>query len=336
MVNHGIFYYPPDVLMQGISEFDLISFYFRINKIPITIRSPFRRDEHPSFRIYSPDGKKILYKDFSNGESGGIFDLIGKLYNLNYNGTLKKISDDKKYMVNYDNQVGLSTYKGPAKLKKAGEYIIRSKKRNWEQKDFNYWKSYGIPENWILHSDIYPISFIIINNKITGSKQYIKADSLAYTFIERKDGIVSEKIYQPLNKNGMKWRSSHDKSIWDLWDKLPETGENLIITSSRKDALCIWANSGIPSTSPQSEACDPNPKVIEELKERFRNVYILYDNDFQNKINNGRNDGKKIADNFNLKQIEIPTLYKSKDISDLYRNFGHEMVYKTIKSLIKK
>ena len=144
---------------------------------------------------------------------------------------------------------------------------------------------------------------------------------------------MSLKIYQPYSTN-FKWMSKHDASVWDLWTKIPEKGDKLIITSSRKDALCLWANTGIPSLSLQGEGYIPKEKVINQLKDRYKKIYVFYDNDFKNEVNNGRNYGKAIADKFDLQQIEIPTEYKSKDPSDLYKNWGKEVFLNVINSLI--
>ena len=113
--------------------------------------------------------------------------------------------------------------------------------------------------------------------------------------------------------------NKHDGSVWDLWTKLPDKGDNLIITSSRKDALCIWANTGIPSLSLQAESYLPKQHVVQQLKDRFKNVYVLYDNDFDSSENHGRELGNLMAKEFDLIQIEIPDEYKSKDTSDLYK-----------------
>ena len=204
--------------------------------------------------------------------------------------------------------------------------------RKWEQRDFDYWASYGVPKRWLLHADIYPVSHIFIISE-TGYIRTVVADPYAYTFIERKDNICTEKVYQPFNKQGMKWRSGHDSSVWDLWTKLPLQGEKVIITSSRKDVLCIWANTGIPSVSLQSEAINVKPSVMRELMDRFKQVYVLFDNDQNREKNYGRIDGQKLSEQFGIEQIEIPDSYMCKDISDLYHKYGQGTVVKVLRQL---
>ena len=332
MVSHGTFNIDYEDVLNNISESDIAMYYLNIRCIPELISSPLRKDIHKSFHIYSPGGKNVKFMDFSTHEHGSIVDLMKKIWQLSYQDTLKRIYKDKVHMTGHINIYGRKTPE--YSIRKSIPVTIRSIRREWKDYDFEYWNSYGVSTQFLLCSNIFPISRIIMI--YPNGKKVMKADRYAYTFIERKDGQITEKIYQPYNKDGMKWRSSNNKSIWDLWTFLPEKGENVIITSSRKDALCIWSNTHIPAVSPQSESTGLKKKVVEELKSRFRNVYVLYDNDFQNKENNGRIDGKKVAEEFDIIQIEIPNFYKSKDISDLYRNFGHETVLKVIKSLIKK
>jgi hypothetical protein len=72
-----------------------------------------------------------------------------------------------------------------------------------------------------------------------------------------------------------KWLSDGNSSIWSLWSQLPDYGDKLIITSSVKDALCLWANIHVPSCSMQSETTVPKPQIIEQLKRRFKHIYVL-------------------------------------------------------------
>ena len=331
MISKGRPALDKDSVLSQVSDIDLLVTYFPdIKEIPSVISSPLRRDVHPSFRIYSPDGQRIRWYDYVTGESGGMIDLLQRVLSVDFNRLLTIVSEGAC-------KTGLITArqsKGTKVRINSTESAcqIRSQMRNWEEYDFQYWESYGVPRRWLLKSDIYPISHIFIMSG-SGYIRTVKADKYAYTFVERKDGLCSEKIYQPFNKNGMKWRSGHDSSVWDLWTKLPPQGERCIITSSRKDALCIWANTGIPSVSLQGEAVGVKPQVMEELKGRFKEVFVLYDNDFTKEVNYGRLDGEKLSQTFGLKQIEIPQMLMCKDISDLYKKYGKGTVVNTINQL---
>ena len=78
---------------------------------------------------------------------------------------------------------------------------------------------------------------------------------------------------------------------------------------------------------------------MQQLKDRFKKVYILYDNDFKNEAETGQNPGreaaKSIAEAFDIIQIEIPSSYKAKDSSDLYKQYGKDIFLRVLKQIIK-
>ena len=270
----------------------------------------------------------LFYKDFGTNQSGNIYQLLSLYWNIPLNQVYRKIITD----FNSNNKLSCCKKSSKTIIKRKSNINIKVKIRNWKPWDIEYWSSYGISLKWLEYCDIFPISHIFLIHQ-NGEQLIISADKYAYVYIERKDNKVSLKIYQPYSTN-FKWMSKHDASVWDLWTKIPEKGDKLIITSSRKDALCLWANTGIPSLSLQGEGYVPKEKVINQLKERYNKIYVFYDNDFKNKVNNGRNYGRILAEKFNLQQIEIPTEYKSKDPSDLYKNWGKEVFLNVINQLI--
>lgn len=318
-----------DDVLTKIPEQTIANYYFGISEIPCVIQAPYRIDKKPSVGIYYNSKGHINFKDFASGDSGGIVDLLMKTWNLDFKHTINKIEKECPKILtslNLKNTISISTTHHRASAD------IKVSFREWKKHDIEYWNAYGISLEWLKFGDIYPISriFYTIDNKTID----FPAEKYAYAYIERKEGIVTMKIYQPFSEN-RKWLSKHDSSVWDLWSKLPNNGPTLIITSSRKDALCIWENTGIPAVSLQGEGYIPKDHVIQELKDRFINIYVLYDNDYQSEINHGREFGKQLAEKFNLIQIEIPDLYKSKDTSDLCKNHSRETVYKVINELIK-
>nr|DAG98471.1 MAG TPA: DNA primase [Crassvirales sp.] len=314
-------------ILSKIDEVSLLKRYLSVKRIPCLICSPLREDKHPSFSIYKTANGHIKYYDYATLDKGNIFDLLMSIYHLSFKEVLLKVWEDAHLNIT---PISLKIPSSPI----SESYVsIRSIRREWEEKDFKYWESYGVCKRYLLHSDIYPISHYMIITPTYNT--LIKADKIAYTYIERKEGHITEKIYQPFNKDGYKWRSNHDSSVIDLWCMLPLKGEKLIITSSRKDALCLWSNLHIPSISPQSESTSLNPKVIRDLKKRFKKVYVLYDNDFNKSFNTGVTDGKKLCDTFNLTYIEIPKEYSSKDPSDLYKNKGKQTFMEVMEWLLK-
>ena len=318
-----------DILAKA-SEEEVLANYLSITQIPCLVNSPLRQDNKPSFSFFYNHENKIMWKDFATGESGNLWFLFSKMWNMSYDKVLVKVYNDIK------NKKGekIICKRKQVKAVKHTQTTIQCKIREWRQYDLDYWESQGISLKWLKFGEIYPISHIFFNKDNT--MYTFPADKYAYVYIERKDGKITLKIYQPLVKDkSKKWYNSHNASVWDLWTKLPKTGEKLIITSSRKDALSIWENTGIPAVSMQAESVSPKPQVIQELKDRFNKVYVLYDNDYTNPDNPGRTFGKKLASDFGLIQIEIPQEYESKDSSDLAKNHGREVLRKVILDLTK-
>lgn len=311
------------------TDYEVVNKYLGISVVPSNINSILREDKNPSLCIF-PYKDSLFFKDFGTNQSGNIYQLLSLYWNIPLNQVYRKIYNDFT-SVNYKSCCCKNRITKTI-IKKKSNIDIKVKIREWKPWDIKYWSSYGINKQWLNYCDIFPISHIFLIHQ-NGEQIVISADKYAYVYIERKDNKVSLKIYQPYSTN-FKWMSKHDASVWDLWTKIPEKGDKLIITSSRKDALCLWANTGIPSLSLQGEGYIPKEKVINQLKDRYKKIYVFYDNDFKNEVNNGRNYGKAIADKFDLQQIEIPTEYKSKDPSDLYKNWGKEVFLNVINSLI--
>ena len=325
-----------DDITSIIPEVQILGYYLGITRIPCVISSPLRIDKKPSFSLYSLDGKRIYYKDLSPKVPkelswGDTFYLLSRMWKLDMGETLNKIYKELVlHKKSEDISVTMSeTSKG--KVSFSSEVDLQVKVREWKQHDIDYWEQFGISLPWLKFSNTYPISHIFITKK--DSKYTINADKYAYVYVEFKDNITTLKIYQPFSEN-FKWTNKHDGSVWDLWLQLPAKGENLIITKSRKDALCIWENTGIPSCSLQAESYLPKEHVVNELKKRFKNVFVLYDNDFDKEVNVGRIAGSKLAEQFGLKQIELPDYLHIKDSSDLCKRDGRNKVKTTINNLI--
>ena len=314
-------------IKSRVTETDILSFYLNIKELPCVINSPFREDNRPSFGIYfNNKSKRVYYKDYATNDSGGLFDLLGKLWNCNYKKVLENINKD---INNID--------KGNVKLNTGHTITIRSndehhsssdlqcKIREWKDYDIEYWSSYGISLKWLKYADVYPISHKIIIKD--GHKYVFKADKLAYAYVERKEGKVSIKIYSPYNKK-YKWCNKHDNSVISLWTKIPKYGDKVCICSSLKDSLCLWANTGIPAICPQGEGYRISNTAINELKRRFKKIYIIFDNDKA-----GILDGKKLAEATGFTNLILPKFDNGKDISDAYKILGKDEWLKMMRLL---
>jgi hypothetical protein len=305
-------------ILKNLNEMDILSRYLGISKLPCVINSPLRKDSNPSFGIYTKDGVHIKWRDFSTREGGSIFELLTKYWNCDLNEVVSRILTD------FPDSISASRTRNTSY--RQSESRLECKVRSWQKHDIEYWESYGVPLEWLKYAEVYPISHKIV---LQGDKKYIfGAEKYAYAFVERKEGKVTLKIYQPFADPRNKWYNKHDKSVISLWTKIPQKGERIVICSSLKDALCLWANTGIPSLAIQGEGYSMSNTAITELKKRFRNVFVLLDNDAA-----GIKDAKKLCDSTGFINIELPKFKGGKDISDYYKLFGKEKFIQTLTSL---
>jgi hypothetical protein len=282
-----------------------------------------------------------MFKDFGDADCrGSLLDLLCKKWNCSFNQVFDKIIELMQGQSGNDvdikpKQIKTLTRKESSELTK-----IQVAVRPWRDYDLEYWANFGIvgPDNdyettkrWLKYVEVYPISHKIIYKKDaeTGKeKKYIfPADKYAYVFVERKEGNLQLKIYQPYNTKGFKWCSKMDSSVISLWTKVPEHGDRIIICSSLKDALCISCQLHIPAIAPQGEGYNISETACNELRRRYNQVFICFDVD-----NAGMKDAVKLSQITGFKNI-VPNLGGQKDFSDYYKSLQDKTEFKQLEKL---
>ena len=318
-----------DVLART-TEFDILYHYFNVSELPTIIHSPLRQDNRPSFGLYTLDGKRVHYTDLATKDRGGLFDLLMKYWGESYKDMLNHLWKDlpnfSNANVQFNSMKSERTYQYQSL--KSRNIDLQCKIREWRDYDIEYWASYGISLEWLKYADIYPISHKIVIRD--GQRYVFGADKYAYAYVERKEGKVTLKIYQPYNKGGYKWSNRHDRSVISLWTKVPEYGDRICICSSMKDALCLWANTGIPALAIQGESYGMSNTAISELKRRYKEVFIALDGDKA-----GVEDSIKLQKETAFKIIDCPLIDKAKDWSDIYYFYGKEVLLKEFKKALE-
>ena len=312
-----------DVLGR-ISEIDILSYYCGITKIPCVIHSPLREDNTPSFGFYTSDGKRIHWVDYATNDRGGTFDLLMKMWNCSYAECLDRVYNDT---IKHSTRSVKNTHHAIHTTHEYNTSVqLQCKVREWKDYDIAYWESYGISLLWLKWAEVYPISHkIVIKN---GVRHLFGAAKHAYAFVEHKENHTTIKIYQPLMKE-YKWANGHNGSVISLWSKIPEIGERLVICSSLKDALCISCQLNIPTIAVQGEGYDMSDTAIENLKSRYKRIYVSFDTDPPGILNT-----KRLAERTGFIPI-IPDLGKNKDFSDYYKSLQDKQEFKHLEALFK-
>lgn len=314
--------------ISQIRQADIAAYYLGVKSIPCLIPSPLRQDRKPSFSLFSNNGEEVGFIDYSTKEHGSIIDLLMQMWNCDYVEAERRIANDmgdSKLNIS----IGKGSYASRISVRTSSGIDLQCRTREWRDYDLEYWGSYGISLKWLKYADVYPISHkIVIKDDISFA---FAADKYAYAYVEFKEGRTTLKIYQPFNTKGFKWANRHDRSVISLWTKVPPTGDRVCICSSLKDALCLWANTGIPALATQGEGYGMSDTAVNELKRRFKKVYICLDNDKA-----GLEDAERLASKTGFTNVVLPQFEGGKDISDMYKVLQNKEKFRqTILELFK-
>jgi len=300
-----------ETILDKVSEYQIFKYYCTHFEEPDKkFRSDLREDKTPTVSI-SMLGGRLRYKDFGCPEhSFDCFGYIAYKYNTDFYGTLIHIDNVFGLGLSAGVRLRRTVRKVDPKIqeKKRSEIQVRTRELDW--RDDNYWKQFGIDRKILRIFNVQPITHYWIN------EQRFSCDSISYRY--RFD--CGYKIYRPLEKD-FKWSSNVGSQCLQGYGQLPERGKVVFITSSLKDVMCL-ASIGYPSFALQSEMLMPEEETISQTQTRFEEVIVLYDNDFDNLRNPGQTMAVKICEKYGLKNLVIPSHYKSKDISDLVRDYG--------------
>ena len=287
-------------------------------------KSEFRTDGDPSCHIIMWEGD-LLYKDF--GEQGyRVFDYIARKFDTDYQGSLQVVNRDFGLGLGKEsnNISSVVTKELPEKAKfDLNDYeprptIIEINPRRWTSLDRAYWKQYDIPPLLLKYHNIKSISSYRIDSKYKDNVSYrLDPYTIGYSIdYYWNDGVFRRKLYFPQVKGKGRFISNVDKTIVQGWTLLPKQGGNtLIVTKSYKDIL-TFNLLGYWAISPNSEHAYIPDKVMEKLKQRFRDIYVWFDND-----ESGIKGAENFSDRFNLHYTHNP-LGEPKDPSDYVKKYS--------------
>lgn len=264
----------------------------------------------PSFNIFQAKGSdKWLYNDFATGEKGDCFELVQRLFNLSFTESLDRIASD--FSLNFDLNIG--------KIKpKVSIPNIQFENPNIVYKEFSvseidYWKKYGI--------DL--VTLNLFNVKSVCNYTSKSKDNKTYTVRNSNDNPIFGyqnskwvKIYKPRDtKYRFQFIGEKDPDFIFGWNQLSNSGGIVFITGGEKDVMSLTAH-GFNAITLNSETATLPTNISEELKRRFKDVIVLYDNDAT---------GLKYSESLSLIQgfyrLVLPDMPNNgKDISDFFAN----------------
>lgn len=302
-------------ILNYVSEYDLWSHYAGIEVVlGKKIVSPVREELNPSAAFFVTTEGNLILKDFG-GESWSIWKYLKWKYNLDYKGILEMI--DKDYQLGFKSINRVNNYNTTKpkpvitnrKLEGESSYIYPAK-RDFTQEDLEYWKQYGITEGTLKKFNVSSLTCFWVVKGEKANNHVTKPGEFAFCYTLGKDKY---KIYRPLATN-YKWVNNGSSKILLGEDNLPWVGDKLIITKSLKDVMLLY-ELGIPSVALQSENTFLDKELYERLSKRFKEIYLLFDND-----KTGRENSSKLCAAYKLKEIFVQG--SQKDLSDYCKVYG--------------
>lgn len=276
------------------------------------------RDNDPSFFIYYKDGR-YKWKDFSTGSGGNEIQLIIDLHKLSFTESVRKIVKDySEFLVKTKNGYALPVFR------EQDRYELGSvKTRNWNNLDAVYWSQYGIGSEILERFNVKPIEeYTFISTNRDKNNLVIRGN---YMYGYYTSSNKPYKIYRP---KAIDYKFIKVQDYIQGTDQLYFTKPYLVICSSLKDAMCLYAfGYNIEVVAPDSENSIIRPEVINLYKQKYKGICTLMDNDTA---------GLKAMERYQ-QLYDIPYLHLKveKDLSDAVKTHGIERVEEILTPMLR-
>jgi DNA primase len=298
-----------DSILEKITEYDIYRYYigqsFKLGRI---MKSPFRQDKHPSFGIFkSTKYGTLLFKDLATGKSGNCVQFVQELFNISYRESLVKILND------LSNNNLISSIEGISVKEEyqSTSVVISVSRKKFCKTDDTYWNQYFLERSDLRHFNVSPIETYWINEIVQPWTYNVANPGYSYQIYNKY------KIYKPLANKKEKWISNCNSYDIQGFEQLEYQGDLLIITKSLKDVMVLY-KMGYNAIAPHGENHLVPKYIIDNIKKRFNNIFIFYDNDEA-----GIKGSKNLSTKTNFKTIYVPKQENTcKDISDFVQING--------------
>ena len=318
-----------EFLLSKNSEETYMSYYLGVPIKKGLFRSPLRNDKHSTCSFFRGQSGNLYFKDFATGQCLTFEGVVMEKYNCTYHSALKIIAKDFGYIHSADvthTKAPKSEIKIQPKFDGEKETFIQVEIKDFSESELKWWNSFGISKQTLNKYKIYSIKTVFLNGNIYA--QSTQHSPIYGYYFGKKENIEQWRIYIPKRKEFRFIGNVSTKTIQG-YKQLPESGKLLVITKSMKD-VCLLSTLGIPAVAPNSETQFVSEKLLNEFRERFKNIVLLYDSDltgvrFMNKIR---------KQHHGLIVCMIPRKYGAKDISDFYQKYGKNKTIEGIKQYI--
>lgn len=322
-----IFFTEIDIL-ERVDEYTLYCFYLGQDVAigghmisPNVLRKATKEDHKPSFGVYTRKfgtrDTEFLWKDLGTGIHGDIFDLVKLIFGYSRRDeAIVKIRRDfglggqpdgilpvfpeKKIRIyaneNIDIEVGSKPF--------TRSDLIFWKQINADEPQLNKYTTTSIKHYWLSANQKYP--------------KYPKGLGFAYRIWNKYQ------LYFPYGDKENKFRSELTDVCVPGFQQLRKTGDLCIVTKSMKDVICI-DTFGFDVVGVRGENILLPPEFIGWLKNNYKRILILFDNDMKHRGND-----------YEFEKIYVPRIKDTdKDTSDFCKNHGPDACYKMLRQITR-
>ena len=316
-----------ELILSRFSEEQLMEYYLHLPVKKGLFRSPLRRDKQPTCSFYRNKSGTLIFKDFATGQHLNVFDVVQSIFKCNYFESLRIIAND--FGIVRDSALRKNPGKinlNPIKIKDKEISKIQIEVQEFTDSELKWWGKYGISKDILKRFNVYSCKHVFLNDQLFAKSQQ-HCPIFGY-YGKKYQGLELWRCYFP-KRTSFRFITNWPSKKIQGYDQLPKKGKLLVITKSMKDSMCLYS-CGITACAPNSENLFIPDKVLEDLKNRFKNIVVLYDNDRPGLYNMA----KIRKEHPELTYVFIPKKYGSKDISDFYKDHGRKETLNLIKTFI--
>lgn len=312
-----------ELILNRVSEEQIMEHYLGVRIQKGLFRSPLRNDRMPTASFYKNGRGRLIMKDFSGAFSGDCFSVVMEKFQCSYYTALQIIANDFGIIQRKDMQKHKPKieYSG-IKFEEKESAKIQIKTREFSDKELEWWLRYGITKQTLEKFRVYPVDAVWLNDELF--YQNIDSKPVFGYYGGIKNGIEQWRIYFPGRKTGKFISNWKQDQIQGAHMLSKDGGDYVIVTKSLKDVMALY-EFGIPAIAPCSENLFVTKSQYERLKDHYKHIYVLYDNDLP-----GVQAMRKIRKQF--PEVTCLMLHRedAKDFSDYRKSFGYRKTLELI------
>lgn len=316
-----------DLILSRFSEEQLMEYYLHVPVKKGLFRSPLRKDRRPTCSFYRNGSNTLIFKDFATGQHLNIFGVVQEMFHCDYFEALRIIANDMGIVRDKSLQKNSGKInEHPIRMQDKEMSKIQVEVQDFTDLELKWWGKYGITLETLKRFNVYSCKHVFLNGQLVAKSQQ-HCPIFGY-YGKKYQGIDLWRCYFP-KRTSFRFITNWPSKKIQGYDQLPKSGKLLVITKSMKDCLCLYS-CGITACAPNSENLFISDAMLEELKSRFENIVVFYDNDRPGLYNMA----KIRREHPELVYVCIPKEYGSKDISDFYKDHGRKETLNLIKKFV--